>query len=579
MKVCPACQADFQNGFQYCPYDLCALLTSAERAPRLWPVAQVSVQAAVPYAVQLRANPLEDVLVAPFYQPGSDGSVGNQATNGEKKKVTAVKQPLSSAQERDAASGLSLLLPEPDSLITRLAAALQECVKGFGQKAQCAHPAQALEATSDISLLMPEPGSLIACLSVAIREFVRGFGRSASAAPSDGAATGISFSIPEPGSLIPRLIAALRQFVRDFGKAAPLAPALETAEFRFLLKDEPLTARIKRELMGAALELRRDPRGFLVGLLRGEGNSRWRQHLLQSGVAVAVIAYCIIFTSLLLAGLFISRQPVEATRKEELTVLTRLIDLPAVAKTDSAPKDIPKGKGGFTGGSKPKIEQAHGGGGGGRNQPTPPSLGVPPPLALTPQIVLPNPEPPKIKNPTLPVPMTVFGDPKALAELKGPIGDPLGIPVPPSSGPGKGAGIGTGEGTGVGPGQGGGVGPGRGGNAGGDDFALGGGRGPGGSGGVEEAGRNGAGKPVILYKEKARYTEEARQNKIQGTVTLSGIFTADGRITDIRVVRGLPDGLTEKAIAAALKIRFQPATKDGMPVSVRAYLEFSFALY
>ena len=43
--------------------------------------------------------------------------------------------PLSPAQERDADSGLSLLLPEPRSLITRLAAALRECLKGFGQKA------------------------------------------------------------------------------------------------------------------------------------------------------------------------------------------------------------------------------------------------------------------------------------------------------------------------------------------------------------------------------------------------------------------------------------------------------------
>jgi TonB family protein len=86
-------------------------------------------------------------------------------------------------------------------------------------------------------------------------------------------------------------------------------------------------------------------------------------------------------------------------------------------------------------------------------------------------------------------------------------------------------------------------------------------------------------KPTILYKEKAKYTEEARQNKIQGTVVLSVVFTADGRITSIRVVRGLPDGLTEKAIEAAQKIRFNPAVKNGAPVSVRGSLEFTFNLY
>lgn len=85
--------------------------------------------------------------------------------------------------------------------------------------------------------------------------------------------------------------------------------------------------------------------------------------------------------------------------------------------------------------------------------------------------------------------------------------------------------------------------------------------------------------PTILYKEKAKYTEEARQNKIQGTVVLSVVFTYDGRITNIKVVRGLPDGLTEKAIEAAQRIRFNPAVRAGAPVSVRGNLEFTFNLY
>jgi TonB family protein len=85
-------------------------------------------------------------------------------------------------------------------------------------------------------------------------------------------------------------------------------------------------------------------------------------------------------------------------------------------------------------------------------------------------------------------------------------------------------------------------------------------------------------RPTILYKEKAKYTLEARHNRIEGTVVLNVIFTADGRITSIKVVRGLPDGLTEKAIEAALKIRFQPAIKNGAPVSVRGNIEFKFVL-
>ena len=92
-------------------------------------------------------------------------------------------------------------------------------------------------------------------------------------------------------------------------------------------------------------------------------------------------------------------------------------------------------------------------------------------------------------------------------------------------------------------------------------------------------GQNGVGRIVILYKEKARYTEEARQNKVQGTVVLSAVFTSDGRVTQVRVIRGLPDGLTEKVIEAAQKIKFQPATKQGVAVTVRGQLEFTFNLY
>jgi TonB family protein len=86
-------------------------------------------------------------------------------------------------------------------------------------------------------------------------------------------------------------------------------------------------------------------------------------------------------------------------------------------------------------------------------------------------------------------------------------------------------------------------------------------------------------RPTILYREKAKYTEEARQHKVEGTVVLTVVFGADGRIHDIRTVRRLPDGLTETSIEAAQKIRFQPAIQNGRPVSVRATLEFSFALY
>lgn len=85
--------------------------------------------------------------------------------------------------------------------------------------------------------------------------------------------------------------------------------------------------------------------------------------------------------------------------------------------------------------------------------------------------------------------------------------------------------------------------------------------------------------PTILYREKAEYTEAARNQKINGLVILKIVFSRQGKLIVISVVRGLPCGLTESAIIAARKIRFTPAMKDGLPVSVSANIEFSFALY
>lgn len=86
-------------------------------------------------------------------------------------------------------------------------------------------------------------------------------------------------------------------------------------------------------------------------------------------------------------------------------------------------------------------------------------------------------------------------------------------------------------------------------------------------------------KPVIIRKQEARYTEEARSAKLQGVVVLSAAFHADGTMKDIRVVRGLKQGLTEQAIEAAKGILFLPAIKDGKFVAVRGNLEYNFMLY
>jgi len=80
-------------------------------------------------------------------------------------------------------------------------------------------------------------------------------------------------------------------------------------------------------------------------------------------------------------------------------------------------------------------------------------------------------------------------------------------------------------------------------------------------------------------KPQPSYTESARQNAITGTVVLRCVFASDGTVTNIRVLSGLPDGLTERAIDAATKIKFIPAMKDGHYVSMWMQLEYNFNLY
>jgi TonB family protein len=85
-------------------------------------------------------------------------------------------------------------------------------------------------------------------------------------------------------------------------------------------------------------------------------------------------------------------------------------------------------------------------------------------------------------------------------------------------------------------------------------------------------------RAVITAKPKPSYTKEARRNYVQGFVTLKVLLSARGKITRIRVVKGLSAGLTENAIRAACKMEFKPAMKNGQPVGQWVTAEYVFRL-
>lgn len=86
-------------------------------------------------------------------------------------------------------------------------------------------------------------------------------------------------------------------------------------------------------------------------------------------------------------------------------------------------------------------------------------------------------------------------------------------------------------------------------------------------------------KARLYQKPEPRYTERARQEQIVGTVVLKVVFSSSGSVNNIVTVKDLPHGLTEQAIAAARKIKFVPAMKDGKYVSMWMQLEYNFNLY
>jgi TonB family protein len=86
-------------------------------------------------------------------------------------------------------------------------------------------------------------------------------------------------------------------------------------------------------------------------------------------------------------------------------------------------------------------------------------------------------------------------------------------------------------------------------------------------------------KAVLVFKGDPGFTEEARLNNVSGVVRLRAVLHWTGRVTNIGVVKGLPDGLTERSINAARHLLFFPAVKDGRAASQHITLEYNFNIY
>src|SRR5262249_18428123 len=195
-------------------------------------------------------------------------------------------------------------------------------------------------------------------------------------------------------------------------------------------------------------------------------------------------------------------------------------------------------------------------GGGGENDPVPATHGF---LAPHSSIQLAAPRLPDNLNHELPVPVAIL-DAEAPPVLT-PVPE-LGLPWMAqdtnSGGPGKGHGIGIGEKGAMGDRDG----PDEGFAKGGPPYA------------------NAVSMPTCSYCPLPIYSDEARHVKMQGTVTLRVLVGADGRASEIRVVRGVGYGLEERAVETVRAWKFTPARDAAQrPVPAWVIIEAVFRLF
>lgn len=83
----------------------------------------------------------------------------------------------------------------------------------------------------------------------------------------------------------------------------------------------------------------------------------------------------------------------------------------------------------------------------------------------------------------------------------------------------------------------------------------------------------------ITSKPRAEYTDSARRKGVSGVIRMLVGFPADGKVKHILVLKSLETGLDKQAVKAAQKISFEPAVKNGQPISVVKVIEYVFSTY
>lgn len=83
-------------------------------------------------------------------------------------------------------------------------------------------------------------------------------------------------------------------------------------------------------------------------------------------------------------------------------------------------------------------------------------------------------------------------------------------------------------------------------------------------------------QPVATRTVDPAYPLELMRENVAGTVILYALIRADGSVGNVGVLRGVDERLNRFAREAVSQWRFQPATKNGVPVDVEATFQIPF---
>jgi TonB family protein len=82
---------------------------------------------------------------------------------------------------------------------------------------------------------------------------------------------------------------------------------------------------------------------------------------------------------------------------------------------------------------------------------------------------------------------------------------------------------------------------------------------------------------LLIHKVRPVYPKSARQNHVQGTVTLRAVISKDGRIEDLTPISG-PKELIPAAVDAVQQWRYKPYLLKGQPVEIETQIVVNFVL-